>query len=135
MSGEDGRLTNLTDEDRPERAALSEERRRELMDMVERENHVVRRARGAMICSWVAVGLCILVGGISERVLPDSLAAPTSAVICMGLLTIAAVLSVSYYVRVRGLTLRTIDARLANIEAELARLGAETRTPEEKRDE
>ncbi|MBM3476388.1 MAG: hypothetical protein FJX75_24205 [Armatimonadetes bacterium] len=132
MSGEDGRLTNLTDEDRPERVALSEERRRELMDMVERENHVVRRARLAMIWSWVVAGLCVLVGGVADRLLPNSVAVGTSAMLSMGLLTIAAVLSVSYYVRVRGLSLRIIDARLANIEAELARLGAETRTPEEK---
>jgi len=135
MIGEGDVPERLSIEDDPTCGSLSDQQKGELIAMTEKESRMIRRARSAMILSWVAAGLCLLLGGVAEAALPDSLAVPTAAVVAMGLLTIAAVLSVSYYVRVRGLSLRVIDARLANIEGELARLSAESRPPEDRNGE
>jgi len=135
MSGNGAPLEPLPLGPDPRPGPLSDEQREELMAMIATQKQQVQRARVAMIVGWAAVGLCLLVGGVAEAALPDSLAVPTAGVLARGLLAIAAVLSVSYYLRVRSLNLGMIDARLASIEAELTRLGAQPHPPEDARPE
>ena len=118
--------------------SLSSEQREELAAMVATERRRAQRVRRAMIWSWIAAAAFMLLLWVGDARWPDTPAMRGTAELSAALLALAAVLSVWYYLLSRGLSLgalRAIDARLANIEAELARLSAQRPRPAEKREE
>jgi len=135
MNRHDSPPERLTTGDELQTERLSSEQKEEIITMIKTEKDRIQRLRSVTILSYVAAGLSLILGGAAEAALPDSLAVPAAATIAMGLLTIAIVLTVSYFLRSRGLGLRLVETRLANIEAELARIAAGLPSLQDKRDE
>jgi hypothetical protein len=89
----------------------------------------VARMRKLTICSWIVVGASLVAAGVVRVVLsaPDiavdkSLLVPTFIIVWQALVLIAAVFTISWYVRSRTLTMHQIQASLALIEEHLKKM-------------
>lgn len=133
MNRDDSQPERLTLGDDLRSGSLSSEQREALTAMIATQKRWARRLRSAMVESFVVAGLALLLAVALDRTLPDSFAVPAAGGLAIAGLAVAAVLSVLYFLTARGLSLRVIDARLASIEAELVRIGAEFRTTQDDR--
>jgi hypothetical protein len=94
----------------------------------------VRRLKWLTIIIWILVVICFAVGAIIEcnvrgiendTLYKDTLLIAISSIIFQAILLIAIVLTVSFFIRSRSLTLQQIQNRLANIEEQLKRMSSD----------
>ena len=79
------------------------------------------------IYSWILVGMGLAVAGVFRFAYPDTIWyfakwVPTSKLVFEGLLLLAIIFTISFYIRSRTLTMRQILANLARIEEHLRKL-------------
>jgi hypothetical protein len=109
---------------------LTETERKEIRNMLELQWKRVHRAKVAAIDSWILVVADYVVAGVINAAHPavKLLNAAGAVVITMipVFMTIAIILTISYFVRYRGASMTEIRIRLAEIESRLGT--AETKT-------
>ena len=109
----------------------SETNAKSIQKIIERDTARVKRLKRVVIVSWILVIMCFLVGGIAELNIRD----PESGLFYLdvmwanilvltfrALLLVALVMTISFHVRSRSLSLRHIQVRLANMEEQLKRM-------------
>jgi len=125
MNAKDKLANRLLSENGLTPGSMSIQQQRELAAMIARQTKQVRRAKWVMVSSWVINAVWMVIGAVAETAAPKSLFTASAPVVQIGLLWIAVILSLSFYVRHRGLGIRAIQFRLGRIEAELKRLGSD----------
>ncbi len=90
--------------------------REEIHRMVMLQDRRVRRAKWAAVVAWSVLLAVLICTGIAESITGRTPLTGALVVICMALLWISVVLSVSFYVRWVALRFRRLDASLCQIQ-------------------
>lgn len=95
---------------------------KEVRAMIERDETRVRRIKWVVIAAWVLLAVVFVTGAMLENVGGRSILTSTLAVVSAALLTIAALMSISFWLRYARLRLNRIERALADLQAQVERL-------------
>ncbi|HUT30622.1 MAG TPA: hypothetical protein VMX13_12580 [Sedimentisphaerales bacterium] len=120
-----GQMGTASEGKREESAELAQK-------IIEKEEARIRRTKWETVIAWGLVVICFIIGAVVERLRMrqyfnemELIWSHCLPMILRGLLLIAVVFTVLLYTRSRSLTIRQIQARLADIEALIKKMAEE----------
>ena len=93
---------------------------RRILMLIEKKRRQIHRIRIAVGVAWVVLAALMIAGGATEAVAGHGIVASSFAVVARAALLIAAILTVSWYVRSVSLRFDSIQQALAAIQDRLA---------------